>query len=263
MKDKDKLKQEIAEYEIQKNRFPKDVKLLIESFFEIAGFQFNVVDALKEECLKKLSVLATKQYIGFSDVTDPVIIKFINTINNNAILNIAYVMRGMVKDMNANIDIKVKYPRLEEWRDFYVFPKPHTINENKRNKFAYPDDEEWAQYVKHENREMLRFFCWEEQRRTEFYDIIQSVLFALYPLLNNIEGDFWVLYAVNMRDKYEDWKTSMEDVETKLHYEMPSESVNWEYEKFSNEISKRYDVYGASSTAKRDEQIKSFKLPDE
>lgn len=257
--DRKKLKEHIANHAIVKNYLPQDFNATFEKFFEIAGFHYNVYHAMEEVCLPKLRAVVKKHYPDLT-VVHPVIEEYVNEVSSTTIFSLAYMMKGLVRDMKDGVDIQAKYPKLEEWRDFYVHPKPSTMEGVPRNLFLYPDDEQWAKYVEEENRELYRFFCWEEKRKTDFYDIVQPELFKVYPVLEELEGDFWVLYAVNLRDEYEEWLTVMESTESAVQYEMPPESVRWDNEKYYAEKSARYAKYSKNSQAKREAMIKSFEI---
>jgi hypothetical protein len=91
-------------------------------------------------------------------------------------------------------------------------------------------------------------YFWSEHRKTDFYDIIQPSLLKLSPPLENLEGDFRVLYAVNLRDAYEEWLSCMEYLEiivpwnSLLKYQV-------EPEDFRKEMSARYSTHAKKSHA--------------
>ena len=263
MSGKEEFSRIFINYQILKNRYPSEFQNTIETFLRLADFYYNVAESLIEECSGKLTELACIHYPDFASVDSPVIKDYFKEINESVLFGIAYSMKKLVEDMKAKVDLTVKYPKMESWRDFYVHPSPSTMKEFDFIKKLYPDENERKAYVEKENREMKRFFLWEEKRKTEFYNIVQPVLMRLYPVLLDLEGDYWVLYAVNMRDEYEIWKSVMEDVEISIIYEMPPESVKWDHKKFQDEISKRFSKYDNISMQKRNQQIDSMKLEDE
>jgi hypothetical protein len=263
MNDKEEFRQLFINYQINKHLYPKELHNSLEEFFNITDFYFNVVEALIEECSGKLTALAYQHYPDLVSVNSPIIKDYFKDINETVLFGLAYSMKRLVVDMKSGVDIKDKYPELENWRSFYLHPKPTTMERFERNMKRFPDDNEWEKYVEKENREMKRFFLWEEKRKTEFYHVFQPVLMRLYPALCDLEGDCWVLFAVNLRDEYEIWKSAMEEVELGIIYEMPPEFVKWEHKKFSDELSKRYEKYSKISMKKRNDQINTIKLEDE
>ena len=253
-------------FEIYKKYLPEDYKSNLEKYFEICDFHFNVSEGLTNECKPKLEKLAREHYPDFNDNLHPLLADWITTTHETTCFGIAYHMKGLVQRMKNGINIKEQYPKLEEWRAFYFHQKPNTLEDKERNMYLWPDDEAWEEEKKKENREMLRFFLWEQQRKRDFYDIIQPALFRLYPVLESIEGDHWLLYAVNLRDDYEEWLSLMEHVEHIIEYGMPPESINWEKEKFSAESYRIYTekkLWLNHDNNTRAKLIKAFKLPDE
>ncbi len=251
------LKKYMATVAIHEGKLPTDLKTAFQTFFELADFYINVYTAMADETREPLTRLAKEHYPELLTATHPLQIEYIEDANTTTVFGLVYQMRGIVRDMAEGTDILAKYPKMEQWKDFYFHRKPSVVKESHRNVWLHKTDEEWEQYKEQENRAMYQFFCWEEQRKKEFYDIVQPVLFKLYPPLNDLEGDFWVLYAVNLRDEYECWLSSMEHLQGAIEYEMPPESINWDDEKFRKEYSARYKVY-RNRKSKRNEMIDSF-----
>lgn len=262
-KEKEELKNLYLNYQINKDYYPDDIRELIEQFFSLSDFYHNVYEALIENCSSKLTHLAYTQYPDLSTITSPILLEYIKTTNEAVLSGIVFSMKKLVMDMLAKRNISEQFPKLQEWREFYMHPTPHTMKETDRNRRIHPDDLEWKKYVEKENREMKRFFIWEEKRKTEFYNIVQPELMKLYPAITDLEGDFWVLYAVIIRDEYEIWKSIMEKIEGIIIYEMPPESIEWDHKKFGDEHYRRYSKYGEISMKKRNDQINSIRLDDE
>lgn len=263
MADDEKLRDTRVNFEINRKHLPKDFTETLDTYFELHDYFFNVNKALQDECTPLLDQLARKHYFPQAGELHPVISNWITETNQADCFGFACQMRGLVKQMEDGIDIAATYPKLEEWRAFYLHEKPSTLEDNLRNRFLFPDDEAWEKEKEKENREMLRYFMWCEQRKKEFYDIIQPPMFRLYPALQNLEGDFWLLYAVDLRDLYEEWLTVMEEAQSVVEFEMDPEFINKPYAEYREEYRKRSPVYSKKSQEKREAMINSVKLPDE
>ncbi len=262
MEEDDNFKETRLNYEIYKKHLPDDFTSFFEKYLEFRDFHLGVSEALEDACLPQLEKLCRQHYPPLDGDLHPLLAEWVTTTHTATCFGIAYQMKGLVNRMNEGMDVAATYPKLEEWREFYLHPKPNTLEDSERSLFRFPDDDEWEKEKERENREMLRFHLWEEQRKKEFYDIIQPPLWKLYPVLETLEGDFWVLYAVEMRDAYEEWLSMMEHIEGIIEYEMPPESINWENKKFREEHYARYQL-NPKRESKRLEMIDAFKLPDE
>jgi hypothetical protein len=260
--DKKQLKELLANHAMLKKYLPDDFNESAETFFEFADFFYNVNEAMQDATARQLRKLVSKQYPDLA-VVHPILEAAIDETNRMTMFGLAYIMKGLVEDMKIGTDIQAKYPKMEEWRAFYVHPKPNTMEGVERNHFLFPDEESWAKHVEEENKAMYRHFCWEENRKNEFYEIVQPALMQYYPVLQDIEGDFWVLYAVNLRDEYESWLSNMEMMESIVQYEMPPESINWEWDKYKAEKRLRYEKYGKASQGKRTAMIEAFEMKPE
>jgi hypothetical protein len=165
-------------------------------------------------------------------------------------------MYYLLIDYNNNVDLRQKEPRLEEFREFYCNPQPPSLRDDENRAFyTWLSDEEWEKEKQEDNKKMIIFNEWEQKRKTEFYDIIQPALFRYLPGLNEIEKDYWVMYAVYLGDEYEIWKSLCENLEITIDFQMPPESVNWPIEEWRKMVHERYDTYGKESDEKRDTRI--------
>jgi hypothetical protein len=103
---------------------------------------------------------------------------------------------------------------------------------------------------------MVVLHNWQESRKKEWYDIVQPLLLEHMPELQNLEGDFWVLYAVELRDNYEGWMDCCDHMEIVIEHHLPPESVWWEYDRFKEALRAAYAQYGEASQERRFRRIK-------
>jgi len=172
-----------------------------------------------------------------------------------------FTLEKMLSDIKEDVKPGDKYTKLEQWREFYCKPqKPMTLSDKEREYRNYLSDEEWNKDREEENRKLLIFHQWEEKRKAEYYDVVQPLIFKYLPELYDIEDDYWVLYAVAVRDLYEEWKILCERPEIIIDYDMPLESVNMSSEEFQKSLRKYMELRGRSAEAKRDVRIYGGKI---
>jgi len=85
--------------------------------------------------------------------------------------------------------------------------------------------------------------------------LVQHLLFEYLPKLNELEPDFWVLYAVTVRDNYEEWTSCCEHLETAIEYHLPPDSINWENEAFRKTLHKQRKLYSKQVEERRVKMI--------
>jgi hypothetical protein len=128
------------------------------------------------------------------------------------------------------MNVAATYPKLEEWRDFYCNPnEPEVIGREMLHIHPEDTEETILQRLEEEN-EKIRNFCAQEKKLLDaYYELMQPLLFNHLPALHQLEGDYWVIYAMTIRDAYEEWKTLSEEMETTIESDMPQESIAWDY----------------------------------
>ncbi len=208
------------------------------------------------EAKPKLFELAKKHYNDSKEITHPVQIKYIDRMCESNCSFMMFQMEKLCKEYKIKDDIHKRYPKLEEWRAFYCTPeKPKVAEEEYRKFYPHLSDEEWEKRQSEENRKLLLIHKWNEKRKGEYYEIVQPLLFKYLPVLNDIEGDYWVSYAVTIRDIYEEWKVMCERIEIVNDYDMPPENVNMDGADFQKAAYEYFTRYGRKRSAKRDERI--------
>ena len=187
-------------------------------------FLFNIYRPWHKEAKAALLEVMERQLPEIKTNTNKHLRQFIKDINMAAAHSLIYSMRKLVKSHEEGMVLSEKYPKLDRWREFYCKPeRPHYVKDtphyHKRNMTA----QEWEAYKQFENEKLDIIYKWKEKRKQEWYDAMQPLNFKYFPELNELEGDYWVLYAVHMRDNYELWKEDLEKIETVLDYGMNPE----------------------------------------
>ena len=101
---------------------------------------------------------------------------------------------------------------------------------------------------------------WEEKRKAAWYNAMQPISFRYLPELLNLEGDHWVIYAMRMGDRYEEWKTDMEHIETLIDYQLEPDLLSQPYEVFKKAFSEKFKLGDKEPGEKRDKRIFGYKL---
>jgi hypothetical protein len=220
--------------ELFRKIFPEDFTKCYEKFIELADFHYNVFLKYLDEAKPLLLNLASKQIFNFKTVRNhPDVIQFLDDICSTNCSAMMYTLAKLIREFKEDINIYEKYPNIERWREFYGKPqKTYELSGEDRKYHTELNDEEWEKYKDKENRSLLKYHIWKEKRKTEYFDIVQPLIFKYLPELNNIEGDHWVIYAATVKDLYEEWKILCEEIETIIEYQMPPESVKLKSEDF-------------------------------
>lgn len=243
-------------YELNKDKFPEDFRGTVEEFAEWATFYYEVYEPCAERMIPQLKRLLLKQYPDLKGAMHPSQVKYIGEIVETTPFSLVFGMKRLLKEQRDLKDARDKYPKIDEWREFYGKPEePGTVSDESRNMFLWSKDEDWEKYKAEQNEEMRIFHEWQQKRLKEYYDIVQPLLFEYMPELENFEGDFWVLYAVTLRDEYESWKDNCEHLENSIEYHLPPESVDWEWEVYKEALREARPKWEKEVLRRRDERI--------
>lgn len=250
-------------YEQHWDKFPEDFQVTMDSFLEIKKLFYETEPYIIETLQQPLTRLMLEQYPAFNTVTDPEQKRQMAEINELLGHDLAWGMYGLLRDVKKGINWKEEYPKIERWRLFYCHPQePDLTTDEDRNPMfvhLYKSDEEWEQYKKEENEAMLQFHNWKESRQQAFYDIVQPFLFQTFPGLPDIEGDAWVIYAMTVRDAYEQWLSFSERLELVIDYKMPVESYYFESNEFHQAMKEADPEDARLHTEGRNSRIDSHK----
>jgi hypothetical protein len=157
---------------------------------------------------------------------------------------------NLVEDQKKGVDVRVKYPQFESWIDSCAHPqRPGAVDETNRMDGNWLNDQEWKAYVKSENAKVLEFFNWEEKRKFEFIDLVQTIILKHFREIEDLNPDEWIVYAIAMCEEYECFKTCCENVELFIDCGFPEEEIKLTddefiktYSKLSSEIVKKASV---------------------
>ncbi len=231
-----------AWFKLNKDFIPPEDRDIFEKGIEQMHFYRNIYFKILDNLAPALYELMLEQYPVFKTEKRPMVLEAIHdisiTIGSTLILKLDTLLQGQYN----GVKIREKYPKFDEWVEFYARPgKPYTVDETNRCWYEYLNDKEWEEYRDNENRILLEYFNWQEKRKFEFIDLLQTILFKYYEELKELNADEWIIYAVHIRDEYEDYLTSCEDLELFIDCGFPEENVNFTNEEFQTNYSKLSD----------------------
>jgi hypothetical protein len=220
----------------------------LELYFNLEKFWNGARQDFIDDTYTGLQALQVAQYPLTEAFTDPAALSHIKDVHEMNAQGLICTCRQLIEDMHKGMDLHAKYPKLEEWRAFYCNPEqPQVLGPEDVHRLPGDTEETIRQRVEKENAEMR---AWHEEKmsmKDAYFDLMQPLLFQHLPGLQDLEGDHWVIYAVTIRDAYEEWKSLCEEMDTTIELGMPQESITWEHaerqalisEKFREKLAKR------------------------
>jgi hypothetical protein len=210
-------------------------------FFQFAHFYHGARQDYIDETYPKLQALQVAQYPLTAALTDPAALAYMKDVHEINASSLIWKCKAILDKMHNGLDVKATYPKLEEWRAFYCTPqKPKYINRKSIYIGRDATEETIRQQVRDENIALKKLHGKQKALKDAYYEVMQPLLFHHLPALHNLEGDFWVLYAVTIGDAYDQWKSLCEQMDTTIEYAMPQESITWEYAKWHALFAEKY-----------------------
>lgn len=199
----------------------------------------------KEILTPKLQKLMLKQYPDMQGHRHPIFIEYCDDIHNSIAYDMYCFALHADEDMRLNTNIREKYTYFDEIKAAYGSPeKPDFITQADRESHSFFTDEEFEKMMVEDNREIEQMHNRQQERMKQVYDIVQPVLFESCPWLMNMDADFWIIYAMTIRDAYLIWSSECIRVEEILHFGLPYEYINKNYSEYMDELIAKYHEEG-------------------
>jgi len=219
---------------------PSEVKNYFEEQKDIIRMIFTVRPKIKKHLTPALRNLMFRQYPVLQSETRPIVVEFINEIVEITASEL-YLrkMFDLVHGHNTGVNVREEFPEIDSWTEYYEHPrKPDFVDEKFRNEYWWISDIEWKTEVKEEEKKRLQFKQWEETRKKEFIILVQNMFFKYYKELLDLNSDEWSLYALIIREEYDNFKTYCEHIEEFIDCSFPEEDMKLSdieyFDKFSH-----------------------------
>jgi len=215
------------------SRLPKELVDYMKEHYDILHFFFRTNLKILNHLAPALHELMLKQYPVFRTEQRPAVLEYLGDLPSTTCDAILFNLYSLMQDQKEGKNVRENYPDIDRCRDFYGKPAtPDTIDESTRPNYTWLNDAEWEEYRDSENASMRGFFNWEEKRKFEFVDLVQTYIFKYYKEVEDLNPDEWIAYAVIIRDEYESYKTICENVELLIDCKMPEKYVDCPFDEF-------------------------------
>lgn len=210
--------------------------------FDISLFYYGVYCPIMQELGPAIRKLMLKQYPIIDREFRPLVLEYIDWLVSSVGHRFLMNLYTLIEDQKEGVNIREKYPDFVSWINFYAKPaQPNLISEKDYAKFTTFSVQEMKDLIDEENKDIIKYFDKEQNHKKEFYDILQPLTFKYYPALQELDYDGWIIYSVQIREDYEDYKFRCEHVETFIEYDFQEEDINLKYEEFQAKFKEKYN----------------------
>jgi len=206
-----------------------------------------------EPAVRKLMI---QQYPRIRGESRPLVLEYINDTIKYVGHEFLMQLYMVVQDQKEGVKFSEKYERFQNWVEFYGRPAEKPV-------LDYSFFEEFPHLAVNFTQEMKDEFAIEsledetityeieEKLMKEYYDIVQPIVLKYYLELDDLNYEGWIMYAVQIREVYEDYKYYCEHLDTFIDYGFDEEDINLPYKEFSDKlgikINERYDIEQAQA----------------
>jgi hypothetical protein len=242
--------------------FPEELTDYFEVHKDILHVMFYVRPKIKRYLTPALRKLMYRQYPVLRAESRPLIVEFIDDIIYIIATEIFIMkMYHLVNGHNTGVNVRDLYPELDSWVDFYCRPaKPYTMDVTHRKDYWWKTDAEWEAQVEYENSQLLEIFNWEQSRQSEFINLVQNAFFKYYPELLDLSSDEWIVFAVEIREEYESFKTYCDHIEEFIDCQFPEEDMKLTDNEYFEKYRTLPEVISKNASEIRDRRISGEKI---
>jgi len=201
----------------------------------------HLIIAIRQVMLEQYPLIAAEKR--------PLVLEKIEEIIQLTAEEVIFEMFNLEIGQSIGVNVREKYPELDEWVDFYCRPaKPKFIDDSFREKMPWLTNEQWEK-IKEENiQETLDAFNWGTKRIFDFINATQSVFIEYYPQLLDLNSDEWVIYAVNVRESHTDYLERCEYIECFIEAGFPEGDIKLPHkelrEKMNEYLKNKWNIQG-------------------
>ena len=213
---------------------------------EVSLFYSGVYSPAMKEIAPAVRRLMLKQYPIIVRECRPLVLKYIDDTVNYAGHQMLMFLWQLVQDQKEGINLREKYPDLDSWTDFYARP-PKAPEPDYSFFDKYPviginmNEEQKKEYIEADWTEEAFYFQQNERFKKEYYDIVQPVVLKYFKALEDLNYEGWIIYAVEIREDYEMYKSGCYHLCNFIEYEFEEEDINLNYKDYMEKLCLKSD----------------------
>ncbi|HJV77644.1 MAG TPA: hypothetical protein VJ602_04615 [Paludibacter sp.] len=214
-----------------------------ENFFEpdldVEFFYTSIYTPFMAELPHAIRKLITKHYPIIDTECRPAVLEAIERkikISGHSFLLQLY---DLMQDKKEGINLREKYPDFEKWeqrnRESEVINR--SVFESIEGLTAKQKDELYELA----KREFPESYNYKDQRRYEFIELFQPVVFRHYPAIQELDSDGWVVYNYLLTIEHTEFRLRFEYFDEFIEYGFPEEDLYIPYSEFHSKLMQKFD----------------------
>jgi len=224
----------------------RDSKVYLEITDEIIQFYDSVYVTSMSELEPAVQKLMLQQYPIIRGESRPMVVEYIKDTAKYTGHEFLMQLYMVVQDQKQGVNYREKYEEFQNWVEFYGRPAEKPVlnykffeeHPNLTSNFTQEMKEEFA--IESLESETITFDI-EERLKKEYYNIVQPIVLKYYRELDDLNYEGWIMYAVQIREIYEDYKYRCEHLDAFIDYGFDEEDINLPYKEFSAKLGVKFN----------------------
>ena len=217
--------------------FPVELRATGYDDLEVQCFYTNVFCRIMRELTPPIRKLMDKQYPIFKKETRKTVLDELDRIAGLVGPYFLVRLYALMCDDKAGVNHREQFTDFENLIDFYARPdKPRMLEESFFDQFPWLTEEQKQQMIEEDRQEAQEAFDWKEGRKRDFYDIVQPLIFKYYKEIFDLSPDGLIVYAIHIREDYQDYMMRCDHIATFIQFEFPEEDPHLPYKEFSEKL---------------------------
>lgn len=209
---------------------------------EVENFYNAVYVPFMRDLKKPIKQLVDKQFPFIAQEHRPQVLAQINAdidwIGHEFIL----FLYNAVSFLKTEKDIHEIYPDFDEWAKTTAnYRKPHYIDASIFIRTEGITEEIIQEVIAESIIESDLQFEFEDKPRSEFYNIVQNIVFKYYPDLFDMNKDGWMLFEFFLYGEYMSYQLNFEHYDSFIEYGLDVEDLDLPYEEYRKKLSIKFN----------------------
>jgi hypothetical protein len=217
---------------------------------EIQLFYSSVYLPFKQDLRKPLREMIDRHYLFIATECRPEMLARIDREVDWMGHEFILFLHEMVLFCKTGRDLREIYPKLDQWTISYPsYRKPRYMRPSSIAKLAWMTDEQKQILIDEDKIEADLAFAFKDKPRSEFFNLLQTMVFKYYKELQDLDKDGWTMFEVFLHDEYTKYEIDFEHYDGFIEYGFGIEDLNIPYKEYTEKFSAKWKE-------RRDEEIR-------
>jgi hypothetical protein len=217
--------------------FRRGAVSFVEPDLEVELFYSNVYCKIMTELAPAVRKLIVYQYPVFETEFRPAVLEAIESVVERTGHRLMLELYNLIQDQKEGINLREKYPNFEKWEE-------RKKESEYFSRTIFDTIEGLTEKQKSDLYELVKVtfknsFNWKDQRRYEFMEMVQSIVFRHYKAVQELDADGWIVYFYFLMIEHTDYRLDFEHYVTFIEYEFDEADLEMPYDEYRKKLQQK------------------------